>query len=105
MYRGGDKSINVTDYLIGGDFLFFLNEGLTGSTYMLAEEDSQLCGCGDALNRNIFGDVFVLRRMDTAGKSWFGPDFDSFILLLTYRQYHPLSLNGTVSGSRVQLQN
>ena len=69
MYRGGDKGIDITDYFTGGNFLLFLNEGPASGSYMLAEEDRQLFRDGDALNRNIFGEVFVLRRMDTAGKS------------------------------------
>ncbi len=69
MYGGRDKGIDVTDYLTGGDVLFFLDERPARSTYMLTEEDGQLFGRGDAMNRDFFGKVFVLRRMDTAGKS------------------------------------
>lgn len=69
MYGGGDKGVDVTDYLTGGDVLFLLDERLTGSTYMLTKEDRQLFRYGDALNRNVFGEVLVLRRMDTTGKS------------------------------------
>jgi hypothetical protein len=105
MYGGGDKGVDVTDYLTGGDVLFFLDERLTPGTYMLTEEDRQLFRYSDALNRNIFGEVFVLRRMDAAGKSWFGPVFDSSILLLTYRRCYPLSLNGTAFELTAQLQN
>ena len=69
MYGRRDKGIDVTDYLTGGNVLFFLNERLARRSYMLTEKESQLLGRRDRLNRNIRSEVFVLRRMDAAGKS------------------------------------
>ena len=39
MYRSGNKGIDIADYLTGGDFLFLLNQGPAGGSYMLTEKN------------------------------------------------------------------
>ena len=69
MYGRRDKGIDITDHLTGGDFLFFLNERLASSSYMLTEKNRQLFRGGDTMNRNILGNVLVVGWVYTAGES------------------------------------
>jgi len=69
MYGGRDEGVDITYYFTGGYFLLLLNERPARGSYMLTKKNGQLFGRRDGLNRNFFGEVFVLRRMNTAGKS------------------------------------